>query len=572
MAVKIIDSEEEAKLAHKKFEEDLTIDKLTDKGQFSSFEINWVDWGKNYEECKNKAFDLFTQDYDDRLFFLASYQDKLRGKPQLIHENIQRIPVLRKVTRIIKRGKDEEYQKKYLFLDDSYDKRYDGKLNDLLAFDFFFYRVVDSGKEYYIFSQERLPNEYCEFEGMKINLDDVSEISNNLKVKKISSIFICKEARPYVKVIQPEALIEYVKDKELNEQKFHDLLFCHPDGNIYDYSDDFNLLRKVQLLSSKFEGYPLHLMKMGPVGTGKTTEAEVLDYKFRDEQGILEAANSTLKVLVPSFKEKPANLGYIAKCNRIAIIDEMMKMVEKDMARTHDDSRVSNYFGQVNMLLEQKDRMVGSGNDNSTRIQATSKVCITTNNVAGKDTIDKHLSIVDPTTLSRMLVWVQDYEEIEKIYSKQGIRKFRTHRAKPYSSGEGASAEAFSREHFLSISPISKACLSVCGEEDISLFLTIYDSCQQFLINYDLDKCKKVFDMITNLSKEPMRQVWRSRGLHHTVLILDGLVKHRCLFKDFDNTFKIKEEDYNDLERVLIHMVQTWSTNFNKDSWKETLQ
>jgi len=553
--IKLIESEEEAEKSRLKFEEELTVDKSTDKGKFTSFEINWVDWLENYLEAKNRNIDLFQQDYDNRLFFLASHKDTIKGKPQLIHENFQRIPLIRKVWKVkTKKGEDESYETKYKFLDDEFDKRYGGKVIGTLAFDFLIYRVVDNDMEYYIFSEKKLPNEFCEFEGMKIFLDDVSDISSNLKVKKVSSVFICKEAKPYVKIIDPEELIKYVQEEGLNEDKFHNILFQHPDGNVYDYSPDFDLLRKAQLLSGKYEGYPLHLLKMGPVGTGKTTEAEVLDYKFGESEGILEAANSTLKVLVPSFKEKPANLGYICKCNRVAIIDEMMKMVESALG--HDSSRVSNYFGQMNMLLEHKNRTVGSGNDNSTKVKATAKILITSNNIQGKNTIASHLGVIDPTTLSRMVVWVQDYEEIEKIYNKEGI-KTPPHRDNPPNTIGGIT--------YILQQPISDGD-GVGG--NYNNFLTVYDSCQQFLINFDMGKCKKVFDMITNLVKEPMKQVWRARGLHHSILILDGLVKHRCLFKDFDNTFTPKEEDYDSLERLLIHMVKTWDCDFRGDPLK----
>jgi len=556
--MKVIDDPKAAELAKLKLQESMEIDPLTDKGEYSSLEINWVDWLKNYGDAKNRADQVISEGEDDRLVFLASDKDKIYGKPQLIHENIQRIPLLRRTLRIKKvKGVDDQYIKQLKFIDDTYDKRYDGKTLSTLSFDFFLYRVVDSGKEHYIFSEERLPNEYCEFEGMQLDLDDISDISTNLKVKKISSVFICHNASPSVKVISPEELIQFTKDNEITEEKFHDQLFLHPDGNIYDYIDDFNLLRKAQLLSSKYEGYPLHMIKMGPVGTGKTTEAEVLNYKFSEDQGILEAANSTLKVLVPSFKEKPANMGYICKCNRISIIDEMMKMVESALG--HDGSRISNYFGQMNMLLEQKDRMVGSGNDNSTRIQSTSKVSITTNNLVGKNKIAFHLGIIDPTTLSRMIVWVQDSEEIERIYNKEGVRESPPH--KPY-------PKSFFAGDILSVSH-SKDGHCVGG--NFNEFLTIYDSCQQFLVNIDKDRCKKIYNVVTSLTEDPMRQVWRSRGLHHTILLVDGIVKHRCLFRDYDKTFKPKQVDYDDAERILVHMVNTWETNFNQDSWKETI-
>lgn len=561
-----IESEEEAELAKKRLDEELNSDPTIDSSKFTATEINWIDNIKDYEQIKEKNKELVIE--ADRLFLIASNNITLKGKPQLIHENMQRIPVLRKTLRIKKSVDGNlEYITQQKFIDDRYDKRFDGEILESLSFDFYFYRVVFNNKEYYIFSKEKLPQEYCLFEGMLINLDDISEINNNLRVKKISSIIILKSFEPYVKKLPKKELIEFIKDKGLDEQKFQDLIFTHPDGKIYEYTDDFNLLRKAQLLSGKYEGYPLHIFKMGPVGTGKTTEAEVLDYKFQEDQGILEAANSTLKVLVPSFKEKPANLGYICKCNRVAIIDEMMKMVESALG--HDNSRVSNYFGQMNMLLEQKYRTVGSGNDNSARVKATAKVCITTNNVSGYSKIENHLSIVDPTTLSRMLVWIQDSEEVNKIYSKNGIREALS----PKSSK--SPPHIHNPKHNLARNPLllpsdynDSVCVggignegsnnTSCGTED---FLTIYDSCQDFIVNFDLEKCRKIFGDITSLTKNRMQNVWRARGLHHTILLLDGITKHRCLFKDYDETFKPKKEDYDITLKLLKHMVHSWDTD-----------
>jgi len=425
--------------------------------------------------------------------------------------------------------------------------------------DFWVYKIIYKGREYYVLSENELGNEVYKISGMKIAMDDLSELTSSLRVNTISNLFVIKEAESFIKTINPDQLVEFTKELEIDKIKFHDLLFTHPDGNIYDYSNDFNMLRTAQLLSSKYEGYPLHLFKMGPVGTGKTTEDEVLDYKFQEEQGILEAANSTLKSIVPSFKEKPANLGYICKCNRIAIIDEMMKMVEAAMG--HDNSRISNYFGQMNMLLEQKDRMVGSGNNNSTKVKSTSKISITTNNINGKFTISDHLGIIDPTTLSRMLVWVQDYDEISGIYNSMCVDKSPAHTPNP--------PKAFSRGCSDNEDIYTRLCVGGVNGND---FLTIYDSCQQFLVNYDITKCKKIFDVIVGLAGGQMKQVWRARGIHHIVLLVDGITKHRCLFEDYDNSFNPIDVDYDLVERILIHMVKGWDISYHPAKMQENIQ
>lgn len=552
---KIFENEEEAELAKKKLYEHMQTVLESNSKNFTSFEINWIDNFDCYEIIKRKNLDLISEIGFERLFLIAHSKDSIKGKPQLVHQTIQRIPMIKRVD---KQVKDRETgalvtSVKLKFIDDNYDKRYDGNQIDSLAFDFWVYRIIDSGKEYYLFSEKELNQEFSEFHGMKINLDDTSELSTNLKVKKITSIFLVKESNPSIKILDVEKLVEFTKNlKEKygwDEQGFMDFIFTHPDGKIYDFTPEFNLLRAAQLLSGKYEGYPLHLMKIGPVGTGKTTEEEALDFKFQETSGILEAGTSRIKVLVPSFKEKPANLGYICNCNRIAIIDELMKMIMTISTDSHQN--ISTYLGELNMLLEQKKRFIGSGNDNSTIVKSTAKVCVSTNPLVGKRNISQHIGMIDLTTLSRFLIWVQSDEECKTVWNKENVRKSPEHIHNP--------DKVFSFNTYNHIS-YSKDWLCVRGNDD---FLTTFDSCQKLLSVYDEKRVEAQYKLACELSKEPMKTVWKSRGLHHSVLILDGIVKLRCLFKDYDSTLTAIDEDYEKLKKILIAMVQAWDTDFD---------
>lgn len=565
-----------------------------DKPNYSSNQINWEETLSNWEECKDKMVDVLNSNVvnpeicvrhdggaiipKNRLIFIAHSKDSCKGKPQLIHQTIQKIPILRRIEKIIKakNPENDKFLTLYKFIDDKFDRRYDGNELEALSFDFWIYRLIDNGKEYYLLSESKLSEEYSEVIGMKVSIPDLSGISDTLKLNKIANIFFVREHKPAVKVIAPNKLIEFVKEtKERNgwdREGFEEYIFTHPDGNVYDYTPEFNKLRLAQFLSGRFEGYPLHIMKLGPVGTGKTTEAEAIDFKFKEELGILEAGTSRMKVLVPSFKEKPANLGYICNCNRVAIIDELMKMVASAMQNQHIDA--NNYFGELNMLLEQKKRLVGSGNDNSTIVKATAKVCITSNPLKGKSKLSQHLSVLDNTTLSRMIIWVQDKEETEKIYSKNAIRPSRYR----FSIGNEPLPTSTSTAENIVFIPCTVIGKSGMGAKDyvhgndgllglLFDFLTIYDSCQAFLVNYDKEKVKQAFEQSVNLAKEPMKQVWKSRGLHHTILILDGLTKLRCLFTDYDSSFTANEQDYTDLANILNKMVKGWDTDLEFKDW-----
>jgi len=93
-------------------------------------------------------------------------------------------------------------------------------------------------------------------------------------------------------------------------------------------------------------------------------------------------------------------------------------------------------------------------------------------------------------------------------------------------------------------------------------FLTLFDTCYSFVSEIDDLEVNKLANIVTNLAKEPMKSsVWRPRAYHHVKLLIDGLCKHRCLFKDYDSSFQANEEDYNMAEAILIRMVRGWETN-----------
>ena len=103
--------------------------------------------------------------------------------------------------------------------------------------------------------------------------------------------------------------------------------------------------------------------------------------------------------------------------------------------------------------------------------------------------------------------------------------------------------------------------VKVCYPRIRDFYVTIYDSCQQFLCKVDEKKVDKIFKTLIAISENPLKTLWKRRGLHHTLLILDGIIKYRCIFKDFDNSFEANEEDYINLERIMVMIVKSWKTN-----------
>lgn len=553
------------------------LNKEIGKIEHDSDNINWEEITSNitnWEESKKKMETLIKR--ENKMFFIASSTLKISGKPQLIYQTKQRISLVKKLifqSRELVEDLDcsthfetREYCK-YKFIDDKLDRKEEKMVKEDYCLDFWIYRVINQEYEYYVLSENKIDEVSMIIRGMEIPVSDLSELNSNLKLKRISRIFFVRDVEKDVKLLPKDKLIEFAKEMKekhcWDKQGFMDFIFTNEDEKQYNYNEKFKLLRISQILSGKYEGYPLHMMKIGPVGTGKTTEAETLAWKFNEDEGILEAGNSTFKALVPSFKEKPANLGFIAKCNRVSIIDELMKMVQKSLRDGNGDHNI--YFGELNMLLEHKERKIGSGNDNSIKLKNQSKVFITTNPLEKRYNLAQHLNYIDNTTLSRMLIWIQDWEEVNNIYSKNDIKENKLFVIPNNYMKKSTNTDTYAYNNFYNNSNI---CLWTFSKEELSNdFLTIYDSCNNFLVDFDLERVRSLFQKSCLSIRKELQPIWNSRGLHHSVLILDGLVKYRCLFESYDSTFTPSDEDYANLDIIIKKMLENWETQFQNNNY-----
>ncbi len=250
----------------------------------------------------------------------------------------------------------------------------------------------------------------------------------------------------------------------------------------------------------------------------------------------------------------------MAKCERIGWIDELGKMVEAE-ANKHQ-SNTKNILGELNALLDNKVREVSSGNDNTCSVQATAKFIFVLNPISGKHNIGAHVGLMDPTTMSRILWWVQDEDEQKFVISGDGVTKIPPTSSQAYIKGMTSVSMGINDKNDI---VLGKGWGRIDNREE---FLTMFDTCQSFLCGIDDAKVQELSATITQLAREPMKSVWKPRGEHHTKLLVDGLTKHRCLFRDYDDTFEVKDEDYDVAERILIRMVRGWETDLStKKEW-----
>ena len=536
-------------------------------------EITWLDddfydnWDKKIKGHLKKLLghhEDFDEDDENKLLFLAHSLDTIRGQPQLVEKVQKKIPLvklaIKKVTEKIGKKKIEKEIKKIFFLDERLNTNQEGYLKKCYAKDFWLYRIIsEEGKEYYIFTKEKLPNCTCNFTGMLVELDDFAEFSRSMKIKSLSRLFFMKSFEPDIKILTKEQLVEFTSKRNINAISWLDFLAYHKEFKSYNrFIEDVELLRSAFVLAGKLHGYPLHLAFLGTSGTKKTNGLiETTGHKFAEEPIIFEGADSRIKGLSPSFKEKPANIGYLAKQERIGFIDEIGKMVELETIKAHNP--MTNCLGELNFLLEHKKRCVGSGNDNDIEVQATAKFLFATNPISNKDTIYQHIGLIDPTTMSRMLWWVQDDEEIKYLIGEDSIEKF------PRLLRQGIGIDISNKKIEKKNISLFLCSGNMCVVEYIYMsreeFLTLFDSCYRFLCDIEDNEVKKLIAITTQLAKEPMKSsVWKPRAYHHVKLLIDGLCKHRCLFEDYNFEFIANQMDYDRAERILIRMVKGWDT------------
>lgn len=489
---------------------------------YEKYELNVLgdlesrDFG-SWEAIKEHILGLQAQSND--LFFVSHKEDEIVGKPQGLYEVTKKIVLVTKAVKMIRDIDSGEFypRSKTIFIDEPYDKRYSGAREENVGFQFWIYRLVEHGVEYMVLSEKELSPQQYRLRGMIIDLKDSSELNKTLSLKSISKLFITVENEPNIKPMSKEKLIPFVENLGLTKEEFIEYLYTHPsDNKVYSHSEQYSRIRIYQELSGKYQGYPLHLMIWGNVGRGKTIELECIDDKFNEDKGIYEAGAGTIKGIIPSWSVKPANQGHILKCVRRCLIDEMNKLIGKN--KNYEDDK--DNFGELNFLLEHKLREISSGNDNGIKAQATAKITLATNAHGTKRFLHEHVGVLDQSTMSRILHLVVDTEETDFV-KKNRVKKI--------------SHNKISNDEWLSI----------------------YDSCQNFLVDYDEEKIRDICDKTMSAS-EKFRKVWEPRSLHHSVLLLDGIVKFRCLFSG-NSGFNAIKEDYEELEKIINYLMSSWT-------------
>jgi hypothetical protein len=473
---------------------------------------------KKFNQSQLKTIALHCYNEIKNLCFTISCANILRGKivGVLRNGNKVKIPVM---TLYQVSGGDNPQYAPYLFTD-APSRR---KMSRELAGYFYIYKFVSETDELFILlSQKKLNLQRYEVEGNVFEVKDSSLIAETSKIPVKSKVFFLHNAKSVVTKLKDHGeLFSFCKSKDITEDRMLKYIVSMRDnGNVktFPHPKWFLQLLFIFLIHAKkgeTDKFPLHLLWIADRGTGKTTCLEAIVHKFGEK--IIDGSTSTLKYLIPSFKERNnPEIGALAVAVFIVGLDEFLRMFFKGK---NDERNID--AARMNILLEHKERAAGSGHG-ATIVKMTARLIATTNPIAGTNNIYNLLDKVDDSFLSRMLIYYQLPEHLDFINEAKKRR--------------------YDKSDFW------------LDEDD---FISIVEYLSGFETNYDWNELIKLYDLFSLPLSEEVKGMYEARYLHHLECLLDGIVKMRCLFEK-DNNFTAKPEDYKLLEFIFGKIISSW--------------
>jgi len=402
------------------------------------------------------------------------------------------------------------------------------KLKEITA-PFYVYRFITrNNKEMILLTTEREEIGDYIITGVLMYRTDNRQLTDSAKLPTKLPFFFAQETKNrIIRYKNHHEFIERAKYLEI-DKRFFDYPFTivkGPTTYLARHPKWFKWLIWAWLVHEKkglFNNYPLHIMEIGPHHSGKSLLLNGLHAKSRETIDVFSGSSSTMKDLVPSFKYKPAKLGYLAESNRFAYCDEFLRCIMN--MRTAGDSGLRNEaVGIMNDLLEHQKRRAGSG-ISSVNVNMTARILATSNPARGIHTVEDLLRTLSHSFLSRWLIYYQDVKDLQVEMAR-------------HSKDTELKTEAFNMR----------------SKDWVSLL----DYFHSFSAVYDMNKVEEIHKLVPKVLSEDLKKHYDARHTHHIECLIDGIVKARCLF-EHDESFIAKPEDYEVLKEVWLHVIRSW--------------
>lgn len=392
------------------------------------------------------------------------------------------------------------------------------------------YRFISDDKEDYILMT---PNELSIGDyvvtGMAKEVDDAKVLTDTAKLPtKLPFFFAQSIKNRIIRFADHDQFRARLVQLGVSKGRIYDFPFCIKKKGanyVLRHPDWFKKLVWAWLLHTRiglFNTYPLHILWVGPKGSGKSLMLNALHNKSKESRDIFSGSSSTMKNLVPSFKYAPARLGYLAESNRFAFCDEFLRCIVNTRT-TNDGAAREESVAIMNDLLEHQKREAGSG-VSRINVNMTARILATTNPIRGMHSMDDVVNTLDESFLSRWLVYYQSEND----------------------------------EHVKMIRASNDAELKRLEfDMDDNDWVSILDYMQSFKSTYDLKRIEGIHAEVVPVLSNNLQRHYDARHKHHIEALMDGLVKLRCLL-ELDMKFEAKDEDYEQLRLVWNAVIRSW--------------
>jgi len=380
--------------------------------------------------------------------------------------------------------------------------------------------ISDDFINYTIFSEQHLDLGRCVLVGTSIPIHDRRRIGEEAKNRTTIDLLIVSEHKPFILDISEDDVLgfrksyvnhDYLAHKMFGEMRhpewFEKLIFCiNVTNNNYDY--------------------PAHFLMIGPAGSGKTRGLLIPLKKSFDEVAGIVSGTSTIKGLIPSFKESPPDIGHLCKAEKIALVDEMFNFVKSSMKQGEQ-----NNFGILKDVLDHEDKNYASGNGTINTVMNSIMIAVTNedryNNLTSISSICEKL---DRPFLSRLLLYKQTGQHIGYVNSRKDL-----------------------------VDELGNEAYPKLNQNFISVFTWLKN---HKIKGYDSKVSSVIFNKYLNLIPGVCREVYEGRYRHHLKCIVAGICKYRWLINEKDDLV-FDSKDYEMGEDVFSNIITSWIDNDN---------
>jgi hypothetical protein len=485
--------------------------------------------GYNYEQLKKLTNGVYKQ--TGLVKFYISAEKTLYGKVQAeIYEHPQKIPVATLIEDKQKAANGDPDFKRIALFGEKVNRK-ENKIITEMEEPFRVYRfITEHNQELILLSKDEIEIGDYVVTGVTTQVDDYKVLTETARLPtKLPFIFVKDIKSRIIRFKDHGEFRERLSLLGINKSTVFNFPFTVEEGEdlfVLNQPTWFKWLVWAWLTHARVgmqNMYPMHIMMVGAPGGGKSWMLNSLYKRSKEIRYIFSGSSSTLKNLVPSFKYKPAKMGYLADSNRFSFCDEFLRCILNTRSVGTDGSAREESVAMMNDLLEHQRREAGSGVSIISKVNMTSRVFATTNPVKGVNCMEDLYNGLDQSFLSRWLIYYQTQDHLELIrHSKQ--KDLKKHPFKGISTNE---------------------------------WISLLDYLHTFKVAFEEDRLDEILKRPIPMLSENLKKHYDTRHRHHLECLLDGIVKTRCLFEK-DMSFNAREVDYKRVQEVWDKVIGSW--------------